>query len=145
MLVPYAVAFFIAMLYGLSAVTEKLVLKVFSAKYLFIASGLLFGTVALIYLCFNYHEFRTNIRNSQLRHHGLLVLSVMAALIVPMYLWFNLLHDNDKVQVWSAITFSAPMFTLLFVYLLMDDDITKWNILGVSFVVVGTLLLAYDR
>lgn len=144
-ILPYAVSSLIAILYGISAVTEKMALQVFTAKYVFIASGLLYGLAALVYMCFHFQEFQKHLRHPNMWHHSLVVISALLATIIPMYLWFHLLHDNDRVHVWTAITYSAPMFTLLFVYLLLDDKITGWNVLGVILVVIGVILLAYDN
>jgi drug/metabolite transporter (DMT)-like permease len=145
MIVPYVISFMIAIMYAISAITEKLALEVFTEHYLFIATGLLYGTVAMIYLCFYYKEFGKAIRIPSLWHHSLVVMSILLASVIPMYLWLYVLRRHDKVHIWTAVTYSAPMLTLLFAYLFLDDNITRWNIVGVFLVVIGLMLLAYDE
>lgn len=145
MIVAYTLSFLVAAMYGLSTVIEKYVLKTFSPHYLYILSGLIFGIASLIYLCFHYDDFVHNIMIPEKKKHCLVVIGILLAMVIPMYIWYNVLHTNSsKTHVISAISFSAPMFTLLFVALFLDENITRGNIIGVMLVVAGTVMLMLD-
>jgi drug/metabolite transporter (DMT)-like permease len=99
-------------------------------------SGIVYTLCLLLFAAFNQkqlmHDYKI-IKNSDV---AIIALTSIITGFFANYLYFYVLKDHESSLI-SALIYSCPIFTLLLAYLLLNERIDRYGILGIIFVVLG--------
>ena len=136
-------AILVACMWGYLPVMEKKILQHVSIKTLLVLFGLLYGIVSLIICMYYYKEIYEDIKNKNIFEK----ISIKALLfmvifyIVGSLIYYMLLKDH-KSHIVVALTYTTPIFTTLFSYLMIQEEITQKSILGIILIVAGGIIVS---
>ena len=106
-------------------------------------TGIAYSICILLYILYIKTQFLNDIKKINLFTLILIFISVFIGLFLSNILYFYLLKHNEPSVV-IAITFSAPLFTLLGAYLILQEKMHIYGILGVLSIVLGIILISLN-
>lgn len=71
------------------------------------------------------------------------VISILCGFLANL-IYFKVLKTHQSYVV-SALIYAAPMFSLLCAWLFLREKISKYGLLGVMLIIVGTFFIAYNE
>jgi drug/metabolite transporter (DMT)-like permease len=135
-------AFLAAFIYGMTAIMHKFYLQKCDISTLFVLYGLVYAIAIFVVAAYNISNIRADIKTlSRLHMFGIFVTS-FAGLLIANYLYLYLLKHHQSFAV-AALISIAPLFTLLFAYIILKEDVSLVSVIGVCSIVVGVILVAY--
>jgi drug/metabolite transporter (DMT)-like permease len=140
--VPLLLAFFAAFIYGMTAIMHKFYLQKCDISTLFVLYGLVYAIAIFVVAIYNKSSIRADIKTLNRTHILGIFLTSLAGLIIANYLYLYLLKHHQSFVV-AALVSIAPLFTLLFAYIILKEEVSLISAIGVSCIVLGVILLAY--
>ena len=137
-------ALIVSFLWGILAIFQKIFLKNIDYHTFMCLTGLVYSICILFYILYIKTKFFNDIKKIKLITFFLIFVSVFFGLFLSNILYFYLLKHNEPSVV-IAITFSAPLFTLLGAYLILQEKIHIYGILGILCIVLGTILISLNK
>jgi uncharacterized membrane protein len=99
----------------------------------------------LFFVIVNWNTIRSNAETSLTwTTLGVLVISPVLSAFVANLLFLYVLTDHSSYMT-TALVYSSPVFTVLFAWLVLKEDVTVKLCIGVLLVVMGILLLAAEQ
>jgi drug/metabolite transporter (DMT)-like permease len=68
-----------------------------------------------------------------------IVALILSGFLIPYWIYYALMKDHPSYSV-IALTYTVPVFTLLWAFYILREKINIWGALGVILIVVGALL-----
>lgn len=138
------IALLISFLWGLSVVIHKTVLNTVRPQTTMVISSIFYMMCTIAYAMY----YRREIMHDRSKLNAKAVLYIAFTAIICGFLtnalYFKILQRYES-HVISALIYSSPIFTLLMSYLLLKERITMPGFLGVIFIVMGVVMLAFNR
>lgn len=137
-------ALLVSALWATAALMQKHVLShVKSVPAIIIIIGLIMGAISAVFALAHATVFKAELFDKSIPAHvwGILVLSIFIGFFIAYYIYFSLIKNNPAYIV-VALTFTAPLFVLLFSIAVLNHNITLHGAAGCLFIVLGTILVA---
>ncbi len=135
------IAFVVAMIWGLNPIFEKLSLKGASPLSA-ITIRFVFTTFCLVLVVLATGRF-TQIIDIDGETLFWILLSGLLGGLIGLFLYFTALQISDTSKI-VAIIATFPMFTALYAYLLLGETPGPTRIIGIAFIVVGSVLIEWN-
>jgi drug/metabolite transporter (DMT)-like permease len=133
------IALLIAFLWGIQPICHKYLEKDIDFLSLFIITWI-FSTIIIIVIFFIHFDkvYKTfiNITNKDI----FIIIIIAITIIISKYLYFNIVYNYD-VTIFSSLCYSAPLFTLIIAYFLLNENISNQQIIGIFSILFGSILL----
>lgn len=133
----------VSFLWSLSPILEKYIFKSgIHVESVMLIGGIFYLVPLAIYGLCNIQTIRKDLCNSM----NLQVLSIIAASTVMTVFLANIINfhlvKNNPSYIVTALTFTSPVFTMIFAALILKENVTRVSLLGVTFIVAGVILLS---
>jgi uncharacterized membrane protein len=131
----------VSLFWGMSPVFYKMVMNKVDNKVTFIINNIFFTLGVIGYTLYYWDQIKSEIQNISMR--DTLTIGVLSILLsfVPNIIYYNLINNHDSYIV-SALVNSAPIFTVGLSYWLLQENVTKYGMLGVILIIVGVYCLS---
>ena len=145
-LTTIALSLSVALLWSISVIIQKYTLQYLPFLAVFIFHSIIYSICTMILFLYNksyilYH-LKNNIYNTKLILFS--ILGVILGLFIPNLINIYLLKNNKSFII-VALTYTTPLFSLLLAYLLLKEEISLKEIIGVLFIVLGVIIIATSR
>ena len=131
----------IALLWGIQPIIQKNLLKDISTQSLMLYSNLIFMFCLLIYSCFYQddiiHDFQ---KLTTYQWQMLIFLAVVCSFLTTIV--YSHLIKNHKISLVMALTYSAPVFTLILGEILLQEIPSAKSKIGVFITIFGLGIIA---
>ena len=139
----------VSALFGLSPVLYKHIHAMqhpykISKYTLLLISSSVFVACTLICFFLNYNTVISDLRKLSINKKPFLLLimsSFLSVFVANLLYYYVLQREDTKSYIVSALVFTCPLFTLILSYLFLKEEITKYAITGICFIVVGVLTI----
>ena len=130
---------FIAFLYGMEPFIYKHLLQNISKQSIILWTSFINLFFSAIYA----YYYRNEIKKDNISLKILIILSalVILTIFITDVIYYHIIEKNS-VSVPVVLIYTAPMFTLLLGMLFLNENISKYEVLGIIFVIIGILILA---
>jgi drug/metabolite transporter (DMT)-like permease len=130
----------VSFLWGLIPILDKYILASMTPQvFLFMYMSFIFAC-ALLFFLFNHKEIIKKIPTVK-PSHVFLTAATASCSFLGVLLYLFLLKDNDSHLV-SAISYSAPMFTLLLAIFILKEKPSLMSTAGIAFIIMGVWCVA---
>lgn len=132
---------FVALLWGISPIAHKTMIGKLDTKLVFVLNSVFYTLCIIGYTIYYWDHFKTHV--PKLASKDIYVLGGISIIMsfIPNILYFYLLKEHNSYVV-SALVNSAPIFTVLISYFLLNENMTKYSIGGVMLIIGGIVLLS---
>ena len=140
-LLPLCTAF----CWGLSSVFDKLSMNAFSPVMVFIVGGIVYALVALGLLIYHRNHVKHYFYDYK-KYKVAWIYAILAAVCVygvANLIYYYALNASSTPHIVIALSYSAPIFTLLLSIIVLKEDFSMASIIGVILVVLGTFIVCY--
>jgi len=133
------IALIIAFLWGTQPICHKYLEKDIDFLSLFIITWIFSTIIIFIVFILNFDKVYTTFIN--IKNRDIFIIIIIAfSIIISKYLYFKIIY-NDNKTIFSSICYLAPLFTLIFAYFLLNENITTQQIIGVIFIILGSIII----
>jgi uncharacterized membrane protein len=142
--IAMSLALLISFLWGLSPVLHKHVLTNIHPKTVLVVSSVIYMICTVVYFIVYRNIIVPDVRN--LDRKSLLFIAITAILcgFFTNILYFHILKRYES-HIVSALIYSSPVFTLLIAFFFLKEKITPIGFFGVVFIVMGVVMLAFNK
>jgi len=137
------VALFVAFLWGIHPVLNKILLGKFSVPTVLVLSHFVYFLAVLVFIYINYIEISKDIKKINSQDILILIVVSLGAGFFANLLYYYVLKSHESSLV-SALVFSSPIFTLIVAYFFMKEELNTFGILGILLIVLGVICIAYN-
>ena len=134
-------AFIVACIWGLNPIFEKLSLRD-ATPFSVITIRFIFTSVILTLIMIVFGK-TGEIISVDSRSLFWILLSGLVGGLIGLFIFFVALKQGDASQV-VPIVATFPMFTALYAYLFLGENITSTRMFGIVFVVLGAILINWS-
>lgn len=138
------IALFIAFLWGLSPVIHKNVLGTLSHHTTLVVSSAFYTVCTVVYAWYNWNHIAKDWRVLNAKLVGYIAFAAIVCGFLTNILYFMVLKRYES-HIVSALIYSSPVFTLILAVLLLRERVSFYGFLGVAFITIGVLFLAFNR
>lgn len=135
-------ALLVASIWGVAPIFEKLSL-VKTAPFTALTIRFIITTSIVVAISLVTGQFK-DIRNVDPVSLFWIALGGISGGVIGLFLYFVVLKDNLTTHI-VPITATFPLFTALYAYIFLKEHITAVRLAGILFVVVGVVLINWDR
>lgn len=125
----------------MTAIMHKFFLAKCEISTLFVLYGLVYSIIIVMVAIYNMSNIRADVQKLNRRHIIGIVMTSLAGLFIANYLYLYLLKHHQSFAV-AALISTAPLFTLLFAYVILKEEVSLLSAIGVSLIVIGVILVA---
>ncbi len=134
-------ALLVATIWGINPIFEKLSL-VKASPLAVITIRFIFSTIILVAIAFS-GNIVEEVRTMKLMTYVWIILAgVLGA--VGLYIYFVALQEDHTSKIVPIIA-SFPLFTALYAYIFLKEQITTERLVGIVFVVAGVILINWNN
>jgi len=137
------VALFVAFLWGIHPILNKILLGKFSVPTVLVLSNAVYFLAVLVFIYVNYSEISKDIKKITAQDILLLITVSIGAGFLANLLYYYVLKSHESSLV-SALVFSSPIFTLIVAYFFMKEELNSFGILGILLITLGVVCIAYN-
>lgn len=141
-LIPLSIL--VSFLWGVTPIMQKRILNRVSKETMLLVGGIS-STIALIVLCIINMD---NLKRDFKTIDALLIFEIVVAITVAVFfaniIFYKLLEKHDSYLV-TALTYTSPVFTVVLAWLILKEQISWINGLGIGLMIIGVLLVVYKR
>ena len=138
------ISLFVALLWGITPIIHKHVLKNTDPKVVVITGGVIYFVCVMIFGLYFYEDIKDGISKMTWTTFAWIAsASIFTAFLANILYIFTM--KKYKSHVVTALTYSSPFFTLILAYFILKEKVTWKSFLGVVFIVCGVLLIAYNQ
>lgn len=134
----------IAFLWGLSPVIHKRLLQQISHHTSLVVSSVFYSVCIVIYAWYNWDHIYKDRHIMSVKILALLAFTAIICGFLTNVLYFMVLKRYES-HIVSALIYSSPVFTLVLAVLLLRERVSFYGFLGVAFITIGILFLAFNR
>jgi uncharacterized membrane protein len=136
------VALFIALLWGIQPLLQKNLLHDISTHTILVLSNLIF-TVCLVIYAYLYRQIiLDDFEKLKTEHWKLLIFSAVICSFLSTIIYYDLIKTH-KPSIITALTYSAPIFTMLLGEYFLKETATVNAKFGIVLVVLGLSMMSY--
>ena len=137
------IALFVAFLWGIHPILNKILLGKFNLPTVVVLNNIVYFLAVIVFFFINYTEIAKDIK--KINGQDLLILFSVAlfAGFLANLLYYYILKSHESSLV-SALVFSSPIFTLAVAYFFMKEQLNSFGILGILFITLGVVCIAYN-
>ena len=134
---------FVALLWAIPPIAHKFLLKTIDVNLIMIIGGFSYFACLLVYTMYHYNDVKINFPKLSWTEIFLISVTsiIMAFLANLIYLYMLKKHESYIV---CAITYSSPIFVLMFALLFFKQKINFYGYIGVILTVVGLIILSFN-
>jgi drug/metabolite transporter (DMT)-like permease len=140
----WILAFIVTFIYGITAIMHKVHLEKCDISTLFVIYGLVYGIGILVIAAMNMPTIRRDMKALKPANYLAIALTALAGFLIANYLYLYLLKHHQSFLI-SALVSAAPLFTLLFAYFFLKEDVSPTAAIAVFLIVIGVILLASGK
>ncbi len=135
---------FVALLWGVSPIAHKTMIGKMDTKMVFIINSVFYTICIIGYTLYYWNHFKKEAPKIETK--DLYVLGGISIIMsfLPNILYFYLLKEHDSYIV-SALVNSAPIFTVLVSYFILNEKMTKYGIMGILLIIGGIICLSFNE
>lgn len=135
---------FVALLWGVSPIAHKTMIGKMDTKMVFVINSVFYTICIIGYTLYYWNHFKE--QAPKIAAKDLYVLGGMSIIMsfLPNILYFYLLKEHDSYIV-SALVNSAPIFTVLVSYFILNEKMTKYGIMGILLIIGGIICLSFNE
>ena len=138
------IALFVALLWGISPVIHKHVLKNVAPKVIMTVGSIFYFLCMCLFVIYNWEFLKNEVpKLDQMSLLWIAIASIISAFIANV-LYFYILKKHDSYVV-SALIYASPVFTLLLAVMLLKEKVNAYGIGGVLLIVTGVILMAFNE
>jgi drug/metabolite transporter (DMT)-like permease len=135
------IALFVAFLWGIQPIIYKHLLQSIDLKTIVAIGSFFYSICASLFGIYYWKDIERGLKKIDMKSVGLIGASTICAAFLANILILYVLKDNSCAVV-SALIYSAPIFTLLFAYLFINEKISFASIAGIVMIVSGVVLIS---
>ena len=137
----YLIALLIALIGGSFVIVQKYLLNHgIEWKAMITVNCLFFFIFGAIFTYYYRNEIVPEVKRFNWKIFTILGISILLATFVSSILNYKLLERNDAFIV-SGLTLAAPIFTVIFAKLFLDEDVSCKGVLGVLVMLLGSWII----
>jgi drug/metabolite transporter (DMT)-like permease len=107
-------------------------------------SSLAYFASTLAFAAYNWRSLRPELARLPWSFYAIAAATSVITGFLANLLYFYILKDNDSYIV-AALTYSAPVFTLVLAYLFLNERMTVLGVTGVLLIVLGVVAVAFNE
>lgn len=134
----------IALLWSITPILHKYVLNYNDPFIVILISSLFYAGCTIIYSCVYWKRIKNELKEVDKKTIIILGISSIFTVFLANIILTYLTKYNKSFSV-TALTFSAPLFTTLWAYLFLHEEISLTSLIGVLLIVIGIIILAYNE
>jgi uncharacterized membrane protein len=134
----------VALLWAIAPLIHKYLLTHTNYKVIMLLSAVTYVIVMCIYSIVNYNDIFFQLKQINTKNIILIIFVSLITLVIANIIYLSILQNNNSYVV-CALTYSSPIFTLIFAYLFFKEKVTLLGLFGVIFVVIGIICLAFNN
>lgn len=134
----------IAILWSFTPILHKYVLNYNDPFIVILIGSIFYAGCTIIYACIYWKRIKTEMKNVSIKTIIILGISSIFTVFLAGILLAYLSKSNNSFSV-TALTFTAPLFTTIWAYLFLHEDVSVVSFIGVVFIVFGAILLSYKE
>ena len=138
------IALLISFLWGLSPIIHKVVLFDVSHHTTMVISSMFYTLCTIGYATYYRKELLQDATKLNRKTIFLLAFTAVVCSFLTNVLYFRILKRYES-HIVSALIYSCPVFTLIMAYYLLKERISFQGFLGVAFITIGVICLAYNK
>lgn len=138
------ISLIISFIWGIEPVIHKHLLESVNKKVMFVVGGFAFTACLVIFYIFNMNEVNTDFKKMTFNEIFWTSITMIFVAFVANLLYFYILKKNDS-HIVSALIYSSPFFTLVFAYFFLHERITLLGLMGVVFIILGVVCIAFNE
>ena len=138
-------ALFVAFLWGLSAILNKIAFRsgITPATALFVG-GIVYVGCMTVYLAINRKKIKQDLYLLDTKTVAFIGIATFVAVFLGNVIYFYLLKSHPAYIV-TTLSFCSPLFTLALAYFFLQESVTLVGLFGVVLVVLGLICLGIQR
>lgn len=105
-----------------------------------ILSGLAYFIALIIFTAINRSKLMNDLQKLNATYLVLIAVSAIFTAFIANMLYYYIIKANPAFLV-TALTYTAPLFTLCFAAYLLKERITKYHVIGILMIVGGVLMV----
>jgi len=132
----------IAFLWGLQPLVQKSLLKDLSSHSVLLVSNIIFSVCLVVYSYFYREVILEDFKKLESHHWKLLLFSAIICSFLTSITYFELIK-NHKSSIIMALTYSAPVFTVLLGEIFLHENVHTNAMIGVYITALGLAIMSY--
>lgn len=141
------IAISIAILYGISPITYKLLVinnNISFELYILLSTFILFICALCYSLLFNEHsKIFIEISKINIRLLLLIIIYVIIVVFTTQLLFYYAIKKSSNISIFTIITGFYPIITLLLAILILNEKISLKIFIGFLIVIIGIIIMTY--
>lgn len=137
------VSLLVSLMWGITPIIKKYALKSISPIMLLYISGICYFIGTFIMGFIYKKELLEEYKTLNLINVLFIFICIFGGGYIAEIMFLNLLKNN-KSAIITALTYSSPFFTLLLAYLILNEKITLYGILGIIFITIGVIFIGVN-
>lgn len=140
MIALIALGVLVAALWALGPILHKIVLmRGISATSIIIIGGIFSILFGVVCIAFKRHELVSDFEKLELDVVVLLAIVALFSSVLASFIFLYLI-DNYESYLVNAVVFTSPIFTLMFAFWILGEEITWLSIVGVVIITIGVIV-----
>lgn len=139
-MISISLTLFIAFLWSLSPLLEKMLLHVLPMEAVLIFVAVIYIICTFFYYIWHREKVNDSITKLNWKYIGVLLLAAIIGSFIPNILFLKVLSNHDSYIV-TALTYLSPMFTMILAYWFLRENISLWSLFGVILIVTGIIFI----
>lgn len=135
---------FVALLWGVSPIAHKTMIGKMDTKMVFVLNSAFYTLCIIGYTVYYWNHFKEQAPKIESKNLYYLGAISIAMSFLPNILYFYLLKHHDSYVV-SALVNSAPIFTVLVSYFILNEKISKYGLMGIMLIIGGIICLSLNE
>lgn len=135
-------AIVIAFLWGVNPFGTKIVLRDLPYELVLIISGLCYFSCIIALCVIKRERIQASVSKLRMKHVAILLASSILTAFIPNLIFVKLLKHNPTYII-TALSYIAPVFTLIIAALFLHEKVTWQAIVGVVFIVFGAGIICF--
>jgi len=137
------IAFTISIMWAISPIIQKYVLNSLVKETIILISSFCYFCCVALYSIYNHSIICENITKVKLKHFLLILLAAITGAFLPNILFLKILKKN-KTSIVTALTYTSPLFTVLFAYFFLRERMNVKIFIGILFIIFGVILITLN-
>jgi drug/metabolite transporter (DMT)-like permease len=134
-------ALFIALCWGSLSVLNKYVLNKLNSSTVMCMTNSFYFLLFLGFVVYNQKTISSDIKKITPIQYFCLFLSALFGIFISNVLYYYYLKRSNS-SIFTAVAYSAPLFTLIGAYLFLNETVSRMNLLGIVLIIGGVFLVS---
>lgn len=135
---------FISFLTGIKPVLYKQLLNDIDTKTLIIVGEFIYFACTVGFMAYYWKDVSKDYKNISINNLLIITILSISTAFLANVVYLKLLKDNHSYIV-SALVSIAPVFTLVFAYLILKEELSKYGLIGFILIVIGVMFISFNK